>query len=486
MNYDAMVTAIADAGRRAMGPVGEPDAGNRRVRFVDAVRDVRRIRAKAMASGLYSKHPDARRKAYEIRCRAERRLAQLIIEGKAASLLTTLPTKGEKIGTQTDKLTLKDLGISRRESQDWQKFARMSDVEFEAWLAATKPITPRLSRRGTRHHAHGDEAGQLTSTATRSIANIKIGTRHRKDLGDIEALARSIADVGLLHPIVVRADGTLIAGERRLAAYRLLGRTEIPVTIVDLDDIVRGELAENAERKDFLPSEIDAIRRALEPVEKAAAKERQGSRNDLRENFPEVGEQRVRDKIGALAGVSGRTVEKIAAVVAAAEADPEKFGHLVEEMDKTGKVDRAHKQLHGQKGEGQRRTPHKPKPAASNDAPNDVAQASRDLAPEQKAEAAPPVASTDPAPPPDPHPLQRRVDPGGLCGTIMVLARIKDVDFGPVAAAMPIEQLQEARDESDEAALTIGKWRGALDVALESAAVREKEPPPAGRGVREC
>jgi hypothetical protein len=36
----------------------------------------------------------------------------------------------------------------------------------------------------------------------------------------------------------------------------------------------RGEFAENAIRKDFLPSEIDAIRRALEPMEKAAAKDR--------------------------------------------------------------------------------------------------------------------------------------------------------------------------------------------------------------------
>jgi hypothetical protein len=38
---------------------------------------------------------------------------------------------------------------------------------------------------------------------------------------------------------------------------------------------VRGEFAENTIRKNFLPSEIEAIRRALMPQEKAAAKERQ-------------------------------------------------------------------------------------------------------------------------------------------------------------------------------------------------------------------
>ena len=36
------------------------------------------------------------------------------------------------------------------------------------------------------------------------------------------------------------------------------------------------------------------------------------------------------DKIGAFAGVSGRTVEKIAAVVEATDEDPQRFGHLVE------------------------------------------------------------------------------------------------------------------------------------------------------------
>jgi ParB-like chromosome segregation protein Spo0J len=54
--------------------------------------------------------------------------------------------------------------------------------------------------------------------STRRIADIIIGIRHRRDLGDIDSLARSIAEVGLLHPIVVRADGVLIAGQRRLAA----------------------------------------------------------------------------------------------------------------------------------------------------------------------------------------------------------------------------------------------------------------------------
>lgn len=98
------------------------------------------------------------------------------------------------------------------------------------------------------------------------IGAISLGNRHRKDMGDIDGLARSIEAVGLLHPVVVTPAGMLIAGERRLAALRRLGWAEVPVTEVDLEEITRGEFAENADRKDFLPSEIDAIRRALIPV----------------------------------------------------------------------------------------------------------------------------------------------------------------------------------------------------------------------------
>jgi hypothetical protein len=118
------------------------------------------------------------------------------------------------------------------------------------------------------------------------------------------------------------------------------------------EDIVRGENDENAIRKDFLPSEIDSIRRALEPKEKEAAKDRQKEHGgaapgkhltalggyEIQSRKVSLSEGQTRDKIGAFAGVSGRTVEKIKAVVEAAEENPEKFGHLVDEMDRTGKV----------------------------------------------------------------------------------------------------------------------------------------------------
>ena len=195
------------------------------------------------------------------------------------------------------------------------------------------PIPPFLDRRAAPDR--------------RPIDAIDVGQRHRHDLGDIAALAKSIEEVGLLHPIVVTLAGTLIAGQRRLEACRRLGWTDIPVRVVHLDEIVRGELAENAERKDFLPSEIHAIRKAMAPemAEKATSRKLSGRSAD------NAGE--TRDKIGAFAGRSGRTVEKITKVVAAAEREPERFAHLVEEMDRTGKVNGAFRKL--RKAEDERR-----------------------------------------------------------------------------------------------------------------------------------
>jgi ParB family chromosome partitioning protein len=65
-----------------------------------------------------------------------------------------------------------------------------------------------------------------------SIGNVRVGERTRRDLGDVVALAESIDDIGLLHPITVDETGRLLAGARRLAACKHLGWTEIPARIV--------------------------------------------------------------------------------------------------------------------------------------------------------------------------------------------------------------------------------------------------------------
>jgi N6-adenosine-specific RNA methylase IME4 len=108
--------------------------------------------------------------------------------------------------------------------------------------------------------------------------------------------------------------------------------------------IARGELAENACRKDFTPSEMVAIAEDVLQIERELARQRQLAGRRPSGNFPE-GSGETRDRIAAPLGISGRTLEKARAVVRAAEAEPERFGKLVEDMDRTGRVGGIHKRL---------------------------------------------------------------------------------------------------------------------------------------------
>lgn len=185
------------------------------------------------------------------------------------------------------------------------------------------------------------------------ISQIIVGNRTRKHLGDIQQLADSISSIGLLHPIVISPDNKLIAGYRRIMAYKMLSRDEIPHTIVDDLDGLLATLAEQHEntcRLDFTPSEAVEIGRLIEPLEREAAKERQkiagqnyGNGKVASENFTQA-KSRTLDKVAAVTGLSRPTYSKAVKVVEAAEKQPDLF-YIVTEMDETGKVDRAMKEL---------------------------------------------------------------------------------------------------------------------------------------------
>lgn len=189
------------------------------------------------------------------------------------------------------------------------------------------------------------------SGTMRLVADIQVGTRHRRELGDIDALAQNIADVGLLHPPVVTPAGQLIAGERRLHAWRKLGRERIPVTVLDLEQIVRGEYAENFFRKAFTPSEYADIADALEPLERQAAKERQRDHRETAPGRKHSGEiphsvgHRALDHVARAIGKDRKTIAKAREVRDAALAEPDRFGKLAADMDRTGRVNGPYKRL---------------------------------------------------------------------------------------------------------------------------------------------
>ena len=78
----------------------------------------------------------------------------------------------------------------------------------------------------------------------------------RQVMGDLSELIASIAEKGILEPLVVRQRGDrfqIVAGERRYQASVQVGLRDLPVVIRDVDDTEMLELAliENLQRKDL-------------------------------------------------------------------------------------------------------------------------------------------------------------------------------------------------------------------------------------------
>src|SRR5262249_38907494 len=163
-------------------------------------------------------------------------------------------------------------------------------------------------------------------------------------VGDLATLMADLADLELLHPVVVNSRHELIVGERRLEAARQLGWKTIPVRVcARFDDLVaalKAELSENNCRVELSLSEKAAAAR-LEAAFKEEARQRQrsgksadgqaGGRGKKKPpaNFagglppPDDGE--TRKKIAAVLGISHPTLSKAREVVEAAREDPERF-----------------------------------------------------------------------------------------------------------------------------------------------------------------
>jgi ParB family chromosome partitioning protein len=115
---------------------------------------------------------------------------------------------------------------------------------------------------------------------------------------DIEALAASIRERGVLQPILVRpAPGVsgeyqIVAGERRWRAAQRAGLRHMPVVVRELDDLAAFEIAiiENVQREDLNPIEeafgyktlIERFGRTQERVAQTVGKSRSHVANALR------------------------------------------------------------------------------------------------------------------------------------------------------------------------------------------------------------
>lgn len=203
------------------------------------------------------------------------------------------------------------------------------------------------------------------------IDEIRVENRHRSAMGDIAGLADSMRELGQLQPVAITSDGQLVAGERRLAAARSLGWTDVKVHIItnltDASDLLRAERDENTCRKEMTMSELVAIGKRLEELEKPKAAQRRsangfGSTNVAGETFVEEPYRRTTEVVGEALGLSRVQYERAREVIdATTDPDPmvaEIARTATATMDQTGKVRPAYEKVRAAK-----------KPAAKPPAP---------------------------------------------------------------------------------------------------------------------
>jgi ParB/RepB/Spo0J family partition protein len=85
----------------------------------------------------------------------------------------------------------------------------------------------------------------------KKISEIEIKKNPRKDFGNIDELAASIKEKGIILPLLITKENVLIAGERRLKAAELAGLETVPVNVRDDSEASVISILENVQRKDL-------------------------------------------------------------------------------------------------------------------------------------------------------------------------------------------------------------------------------------------
>lgn len=140
--------------------------------------------------------------------------------------------------------------------------------------------------------------------------------------GSVRELADSIAEIGLLNPITINHDCTLIAGFHRLEAAKLLGWAEIECVVSGLDGLLAelAEIDENFVRSDLTPIEFGElllrrkdIYERLHPETKPGISQASGMNrakgNNVGVNLSSTTKPFAQDTAEKL-GVSRRTIER--------------------------------------------------------------------------------------------------------------------------------------------------------------------------------
>lgn len=163
---------------------------------------------------------------------------------------------------------------------------------------ATKQKKPALGRGLDAILIDNDEQKEQNGVCVVRLSEVEPNPEQPRKAFEnepLESLAESIAQHGIIQPIVVRRHGDMymiITGERRWRAARMAGLSEVPVMIIEADDKKAAELAlvENIQRKDLNPVEeaqayadlIEEYSYTQEEISKKVGRSRSSIANALR------------------------------------------------------------------------------------------------------------------------------------------------------------------------------------------------------------
>ncbi|MDA8126838.1 MAG: ParB/RepB/Spo0J family partition protein [Deltaproteobacteria bacterium] len=114
------------------------------------------------------------------------------------------------------------------------------------------------------------QPGQLYQVALAEIQSDPNQPRKYMDPAALEELTASVAQMGVIQPVVCRLDGATglvytVAGERRCAAARKAGLPAIPAVFVNTANSAEIALVENLLRQDLTPvEEAEALQKLME------------------------------------------------------------------------------------------------------------------------------------------------------------------------------------------------------------------------------
>ncbi len=152
------------------------------------------------------------------------------------------------------------------------------------------------------------------------ISELKITNSYSRTNTDVSELEKSIVQAGLINPIVINEEKIVLAGARRLQAYKNLGFDTISVMINTRGPLEQELLSidENLVRKDLTKVELEAqLRRAkeiyqqLNPHEEEAIAETSTEESDVEEVKKEIlPAQKFLDHVAEKTGLSPRQIHE--------------------------------------------------------------------------------------------------------------------------------------------------------------------------------